>query len=82
MTTAFEKPLKGQGLRALVLAAANQHLAAGAFELTIKNESNSGPWVRAYMDGNEGRAMVLVHGFCAIHELTRQHHPWAKIFVH
>jgi hypothetical protein len=63
MTTAFEKPLKGQGLRALVLAAANQHLAAGAFELTIKNESNSGPWVRAYMDGNEGEPWFWCMGF-------------------
>jgi peptidoglycan hydrolase-like protein with peptidoglycan-binding domain len=63
MTTAFESEPKGKNLRELVVSAANIHLAQRPFELVIKNQSNSGPWVRAYMDGNEGEPWFWCMGF-------------------
>ncbi|MEI7897695.1 MAG: peptidoglycan-binding domain-containing protein [bacterium] len=63
LKTAFENPLKGGGLRELILNAARQHLASKPFELNIKGQSNSGPWVRSYMDGNEGEDWYWCMGF-------------------
>ncbi|PKA84427.1 putative peptidoglycan binding protein [Ulvibacter sp. MAR_2010_11] len=63
MTDAFEKPLISTELRELVVEAAENHLANYAYELQIKGASNSGPWVRAYMDGNEGSVWYWCMGF-------------------
>ena len=63
MIKAFTQPVEGTGLRELVVNAAKQHLVAGARELTIKGEGNRGPWVRAYMDGSEGRDQLWCMGF-------------------
>src|SRR5687767_12183515 len=50
---AFETALTGNGLRQRILNAAKLHVENFPFELTIKDQSNSGPWVRSYMDGKE-----------------------------
>jgi peptidoglycan hydrolase-like protein with peptidoglycan-binding domain len=63
MLEAFETPLKGQTLREKIVSAAGMHLKSRAFELTIKGQSNSGPWVRSYMDGNEGGDWLWCMGF-------------------
>lgn len=64
MQVAFNTPIAGTGLRELVVTAAQQHLVAGAFELTKpKLGSNCGPWVRAYMDGKEGKDWYWCMGF-------------------
>lgn len=63
MTDAFETIPKGRNLRELIVNAAMLHLASSAFELTIKGQSNSGPWVRSYMDGNEGTDWFWCMGF-------------------
>ena len=63
LKTAMEKPLTGSSLRQLIINAAKQHLAYQPYELTIKKESNSGPWVRSYMDGNEGEQWYWCMGF-------------------
>lgn len=63
MANAFNTVIPGSGLRTLVVNAAMQHLANAPFELTIKNQSNSGPWVRAYMDGMEGTPWFWCMGF-------------------
>jgi peptidoglycan hydrolase-like protein with peptidoglycan-binding domain len=63
MTNAFETQPSGRTLRELIVSAANLHLNNNAFELTIKDQSNSGPWVRAYMDGNEGTDWFWCMGF-------------------
>lgn len=63
MKNAFENPVSGQDLRELVVKVANQHLSFHPFELMINNESNCGPWVRAYMDGFEGKMWWWCMGF-------------------
>lgn len=63
LKTAFETTPTGNGLRQLVVSTAKQHLAAQPFELTINKQSNSGPWVRSYMDGNEGEPWFWCMGF-------------------
>jgi peptidoglycan hydrolase-like protein with peptidoglycan-binding domain len=63
MATAFTKTPKGKNLRELIVSAADIHLAGKPFELVVKGQSNSGPWVRAYMDGNEGDAWFWCMGF-------------------
>lgn len=63
MTNAFETPLTGSSLRELVIAAATLHMNNHAFELTIRSQSNSGPWVRSYMDGHEGNDWFWCMGF-------------------
>jgi len=63
MIKAFTQRVAGTGLRELMVNAAKQHLIAGARELTIKGEGNRGPWVRAYMDGSEGRDQLWCMGF-------------------
>ncbi len=60
---AFTKRMEGAGIRELVVNAAEQHLSSHPFELTIKLQANSGPWVRAYMDGNEGQSWWWCMGF-------------------
>lgn len=63
LKTALEKPLSGSGLRQLIVNAAKQHLSSQPYELTINKQSNSGPWVRSYMDGNEGEPWYWCMGF-------------------
>lgn len=63
MTNAFETQPTGRNLRELIISAAKLHLNNHAFELTIKGQSNSGPWVRSYMDGNEGTDWFWCMGF-------------------
>jgi peptidoglycan hydrolase-like protein with peptidoglycan-binding domain len=63
MRNAFEGKIAGTGLRQLVVNTAFNHAKQRPFELVIKGESNSGPWVRAYMDGNEGKKWFWCMGF-------------------
>lgn len=63
MTDAFEKPLTSTNLRDLVIEVAQNHLDNHPYELTIEGQSNSGPWVRSYMDGNDGSPWFWCMGF-------------------
>ncbi|WP_299551359.1 peptidoglycan-binding domain-containing protein [Seonamhaeicola sp.] len=63
MLDAFETPLQETTLRDLVIEAAENHLKNFAFELQINGASNSGPWVRAYMDGHDGSPWYWCMGF-------------------
>ncbi|MBX3257282.1 MAG: peptidoglycan-binding protein [Chitinophagaceae bacterium] len=63
MQNAFETKGKNAGLRNLVVEIANIHLSNNPYELVIQNKDNSGPWVRAYMDGHEGDAWFWCMGF-------------------
>lgn len=60
---AFDTPITGNNLRELVLNTAKNHLKNHPFELVINNQSNTGPWVRSYMDGNEGTPWFWCMGF-------------------
>ncbi len=66
MKNAFEGNLSGSNLRQLILSAAQQHLKNHPFELVIKEQSNCGPWVRAYMDANEGTPWFWCMGFVQV----------------
>lgn len=59
MLRAFQR-IDGTDLRSLIVAYAEQHLKNIPRELY---NSNQGPWVRAYMDGNEGREWAWCMGF-------------------
>lgn len=63
MRDAFETPLQSSNLRSLVLEAAENHVKAHPRELIIKGQSNSGPWVRSYMDGHDGAIWFWCMGF-------------------
>lgn len=63
MREAFEKPLQSTNLRNLVLEVAENHVKSHPRELIIKGQSNSGPWVRSYMDGNDGSMWFWCMGF-------------------
>ncbi|AOW21518.1 peptidoglycan-binding protein [Urechidicola croceus] len=63
MKYAFEKPLRSNNLRDLVLESAENHVKSHPLELVIKGESNSGPWVRSYMDGHQGSEWFWCMGF-------------------
>ncbi|WP_298547917.1 peptidoglycan-binding domain-containing protein [uncultured Aquimarina sp.] len=60
---AFEKPLVSNNLRDLMVEVSENHLMQHPFELEIKGQSNSGPWVRSYMDGNDGAPWFWCMGF-------------------
>lgn len=60
---AFESPITGSNLRELVVNTAKNHLNNHPFELVINKQSNSGPWVRSYMDGNQGNDWYWCMGF-------------------
>ncbi|MBQ4805299.1 peptidoglycan-binding protein [Aquimarina sp. MMG015] len=60
---AFEKPLFGNNLRDLMVEVAENHLRQHPFELNIRGQSNSGPWVRSYMDGHDGSPWFWCMGF-------------------
>ncbi|MVM30550.1 peptidoglycan-binding protein [Spirosoma sp. HMF4905] len=63
MRAAFLTNGVGNGLRELVINTAHNHLLNRPFELVVDQEPNSGPWVRAYMDGNEGAEWLWCMGF-------------------
>lgn len=63
MQNAFETRGKSTDLRKLIVEIANIHLSNNPFELAIQNKANSGPWVRAYMDGHEGDDWFWCMGF-------------------
>lgn len=63
MHNAFETPVSGSNLRELVVNVAKNHLVNHPFEQVIDNNSNMGPWVRAYMDGNQGTSWFWCMGF-------------------
>src|SRR5882724_4770183 len=63
LATVFQTQANGIGLRDLVCRVANIHLAGHPLELIINGQSNSGPWVRSYMDGNEGTEWFWCMGF-------------------
>lgn len=63
LKVAFSTHIPGSNLRELIVNAAGIHLKSNPRELIIKRESNSGPWVRAYMDGNEGSDWLWCMGF-------------------
>lgn len=63
MIDAFEKPLQSTSFRDLIIEAAENHLLRTPQELVIKGQSNSGPWVRSYMDGNDGSPWFWCMGF-------------------
>lgn len=60
---AFDDPISGTNLRELILNTAKNHLKNNPFELVINHQSNMGPWVRSYMDGNEGTEWFWCMGF-------------------
>lgn len=63
MEDAFERPLESTHLRDMVIEAAHNHLKNFPYELQIQGASNSGPWVRSYMDGNDGSPWFWCMGF-------------------
>jgi hypothetical protein len=63
MRNAFEGPVSGTGLRQLIVNTAYSHANQNPFELVIDGQPNSGPWVRAYMNGNEGKDWLWCMGF-------------------
>lgn len=63
LRTSFLGNSKGNGLRELILNTAQNHVLNRPVELIIDKKPNSGPWVRAYMDGNEGPEWLWCMGF-------------------
>jgi len=63
LKNAFEATISGAGLRTLIVNTAMAHVKQQPFELVVKEQSNCGPWVRAYMDGNEGTPWFWCMGF-------------------
>ena len=59
MTRAFTRIKGTNSLKELIVQYAEQHLASGPREF----KQNEGTWVRAYMDGNEGRQWAWCLGF-------------------
>jgi len=60
---AFEGNISGSGLRQLVVNVAKNHLINYPYELVINGQTNSGPWVRSYLDGKEGTEWFWCMGF-------------------
>jgi peptidoglycan hydrolase-like protein with peptidoglycan-binding domain len=63
MKKAFEGNVTGNNLREFVVNLAKNHLVNHPLELVIDQQSNMGPWVRAYMDGHEGTPWFWCMGF-------------------
>jgi hypothetical protein len=63
LQSAFMENTTGRDLRELIVNTAKNHVPNRPFELVIDKEPNSGPWVRAYMDGNEGTEWLWCMGF-------------------
>lgn len=60
MRNAFSRIESTSNLRELIVGYAEQHLRSQPKELY---NSNKGPWVRAYMDGHEGKEWAWCMGF-------------------
>ena len=60
---AFENAVTTPNLRQTIINVAQNHLWQNPYELYINNESNTGPWVRSYMGGNEGEYWYWCMGF-------------------
>lgn len=63
LIAAFTIPSDEVLLRDKIVKLAFNHLKQEPFELTIGKNSNSGPWVRSYMDGKEGEDQLWCLGF-------------------
>jgi peptidoglycan hydrolase-like protein with peptidoglycan-binding domain len=63
LADAFGFAATGSTLREKIIGTAKAHLQASPFELAIGGQTNSGPWVRSYMDGNEGSEWLWCMGF-------------------
>ena len=63
LNKAFTAAIAGNNLRELIVNVAKNHLMNNPFELVINQQNNSGPWVRAYMDGHEGTPWFWCMGF-------------------
>ncbi|MET0391910.1 MAG: peptidoglycan-binding protein, partial [Chitinophagaceae bacterium] len=63
MKKAFETTPTGNGLRQRILSAAKLHVENSPYELRIDSQTNSGPWVRSYMNGQEGEDWLWCMGF-------------------
>ena len=63
LANAFTQSVTGAGLRARIINTATRHLANAPFELIINRQANMGPWVRSYMDGQEGELLYWCMGF-------------------
>ncbi len=63
LNRAFSATGTAAGLRERVVEIAHKHLEQYAYELIINQQANSGPWVRSYMDGNEGSDWFWCMGF-------------------
>ena len=53
----------GETLNETVIRVARQHLALRPVELIIRGEGNCGPWVRLYMNGDQGEDQLWCAGF-------------------
>ncbi len=60
---AYETSPTGNGLRQRIVNTAKLHIENSPYELKINGETNSGPWVRSYMNGQEGESMFWCMGF-------------------
>jgi peptidoglycan hydrolase-like protein with peptidoglycan-binding domain len=63
LNDAFNAQPGNGDLRTRIVEVAKAHLAAHPYELIINKNSNSGPWVRSYMDGHEGTDWLWCMGF-------------------
>ena len=63
MRNAFLQQPVGTDLRQLIVNTARHHQFNRPLELVIDQQSNSGPWVRSYMDGHEGTEWLWCMGF-------------------
>lgn len=63
LKNAFEGNISGNDLRQLVVNVAKNHLQNHPFELIVNKQNNSGPWVRSYLDGEEGMNWFWCMGF-------------------
>ena len=63
LQAAFENRIAGNNLRQLVIDTADNHLKYHPFELVVNRQNNSGPWVRSYMNSNEGESWYWCMGF-------------------
>lgn len=63
MSNAFNGTVTAADLRERIVKLAHLHLKSQPYELIINKQANSGPWVRSYMDGNEGNDWLWCMGF-------------------
>lgn len=63
LRTAFTTQTNEHTLRGKIVDLAHLHLNQKPLELSIRGETNRGPWVRSYMDGNEGNQWLWCMGF-------------------